>query len=109
MSAVSSKPIVLPAPSDAARKAKQLVFLALLDYYDEAKKSYKPGHTDASLAQQCGCAEEFVRKVRETDFGPLVEPNELKALRAELATAVATVADIGSRLDKLCQRNGWIA
>ena len=102
--------------SDAAKKAKRLVYMALEDYYDDANRRYRGDHTDASVAKECDCAEDFVRSIREADFGPLAEPDEVAALRTELIgahealdAAALRVADIQKRFEGLCLKRGWAA
>lgn len=119
-----------PVPSDAAKRAKRLVYMALEDYYDDARKAYKAGHSDASIAKEIGVAEAFVAKIREEDFGPIAEPAEITALRNQIAklredgvAAFAAAEEALSRADRLqravndavgelsalCRRNGWRA
>lgn len=82
-----------PAASDAAKKAKRMVYRALEDYYDDVRRAYRVNtktnepHSDATIAKELGVAEAFVAKIREDDFGPIAEPSELSALRADLAGA----------------------
>lgn len=59
-------------PSEAAKRAKRLIYQALEDYYDEQKKCYKNGKTDKAVADEVGASEAFVRQIREADFGPIV-------------------------------------
>lgn len=61
-------------PSEAAKRAKRLIYQALEDYYDEQKKCYKNGKSDKAVADEVGASEAFVRQIREADFGPLVKP-----------------------------------
>lgn len=88
-----------PVPSDAAKRAKRMVYMALEDYYDDSKKGYKSPHSDASIAKELGVSEALVAKIREEDFGPLAEPSELAALRKELGDAVLTVADVKAKFN----------
>lgn len=104
-----TKSITQPIATDAARTAKQLVFLALIDFYDPASRAYKPGHGDATIAKEYGVAAEFVAKIREADFGPIVEPSEVAELRAEIAELGVRLVAAQRRFDVLAQRNGWVA
>lgn len=118
-----------PSPSQAAGRARRLVYMALEDYYDEGKKAYKPGHSDAITAKECNVSEELVRKIREESYGPLAEPSEIAGFRAELAAAkealdqtartahaqVKVAADayckaiesVERRLSVMAKKNGW--
>lgn len=109
-----------PARSDEAKRAHRLVMQALEDYYDEANKRYRPSYTDARIAEETGAAEAHVKKTREEFFGPLGEPAELVAVKAELAALEhAFTKTIGSfneqlnaakdRVARICKLNGWTA
>ena len=120
-----------PAPTPAAGRAKRLVYMALEDYYDEDRKNYKPGHSDASIAQEFGVSEACVRQIREESFGPLVVPLDLnniltdvRAMRRELEAAhaaqsaaladshkaeVAKAEALELRITRLIEANGWKA
>lgn len=109
---------IKPEPSDAARKAKRLIYQALEDYYDDTKKAYRPGWSDVKIARELDVSPEFVRTIREESFGPISAPPELADLMAEAATIradfaeYAKVADerfaaIHRKISDLCQRNGW--
>lgn len=122
-------PMVAEAtPSDAAKKAKRLVYMALEDYYDDGKKAYKPGWTDDRIAKEVGCAEAFVARIREDDFGPVGVPPELEAFRKEVEAAAAVeeearvraeiaaklagdakegVRALEARLNAMAVKNGW--
>lgn len=94
--------------SDAARKAKRLIYQALEDYYDDTKRAYRAAHSDKTIAAELDVAEAVVRQIREESFGPLSEPDEVRAMRAELALAQSEVARLAAAFDKLCSRNGWV-
>lgn len=116
-------------PTAAAGRARRLVYMALEDYYDEGKKAYKPGHTDASIAQECGVAEQLVKTIREESYGPLAVPGEAAALHqlllactqtftetverakrevAEAATLYGTqLKDVQADFDRLARKNNW--
>lgn len=114
-----------PTPSEAARKAKRLIYQFLEDFYDDQAKAYRPGHSDESIAKETGAAVAFVREIREADFGPIGEPPEVRAIRTELAalrdaaTEVqnalgsrlndldARSAKLSDRLAALCRARGW--
>lgn len=108
MSAQPAKPNLVAVPnSDAAKKNKRLVILALEDYFDEAVCRYRNGKTDADVAKELDLAEGFVASVREEFFGKLAEPDEIGPLRAKLANAEKELAEIKAGLDALTVKNGW--
>lgn len=91
----------------AARETKKLVFLALMDYYDEAKRAYKPGHSDKTIAASCNAAEAFVKSIREADFGPLDEPEDIARFREEILKMHVSLDTLKRNFTALCNRNGW--
>ncbi len=111
-----------PAPTDAAKRAHRAAMSALEDYYDEAKKCYRPEWNDKRIAEETGASEAHVRETREKYFGPLTitRPAEFDALVAHVAQAradadarhVAEIAKVDALADRLRQmsvRNGWAA
>lgn len=89
-------------------KLKRQVYLALEDYYDDATKRYREGHTDKSVAAEIGCAEAFVKSIRDADFGPISPPDAFGAIRVEIDRLTSDLAKLRSSYDQLCNRNGWI-
>lgn len=115
MPEAAQKPVV---PTDAAKKAKRMVFLLLEEQYDESKKCYRPGWDDKKIATESGAHVKVVEDTRVEFFGPLGEPAELTALRNEFAAhrqdAEAkiraineSIASMQSRFTRLCVKNGW--
>lgn len=111
---MSNKPVALSVlspvatlDSDAARKNKRLVVLALEDYFDEATRRYRDQHSDQSVANELDLAPIFVAKVREEFYGKMAEPTEIESLRSDLAALMATARNIETRLADLSKRNGW--
>lgn len=118
-------PVELPAPAvlvktatPAAGKAKRMVYMALEDYYDEATKRYKAGHSDATIAKTVNLSEKAVREIREESFGPLGEPAELgdlreacKTMRETVNTGVAELRQaihaLELKIDRIAEKNGW--
>lgn len=116
--AMATAPDTKPQPTDAAKRAKRMVYQALEDYYDDTKKAYRPGHSDDTIAKETGASLDFVRKIREEDFGPLGIPPELQtlidhvaSLRSEITTACSSyqvrIDSINSRIATLCRSQGW--
>lgn len=116
--ATMSETIDRSPPSDAAKKAHRLMMMALEDYYDEANKRYKPGYSDAKIAEETGASEAHVKKTREEYFGPLGQPVELEAVKSELSALQAMmektmaqfreqISAAQSRIARICNINGW--
>ena len=95
------------ADSDAARKNKRLVIVALEDYYDEAECRYRDGHTDAAVAKELDLAPGFVALVREEFYGKMAPPTEIDDLRQRLASVETLASELRKRLDALAAKNGW--
>jgi hypothetical protein len=93
--------------SEAAKKAKRLVYAALEDYYDDAAKRYRPPHTDKTIAEELGVAEAFVKVIRETDFGPITPPDEYQKLVADMNHVTSELGKLRGRFDTLCGKMGW--
>lgn len=118
-------PDAQPVPSEAAKKAKRLIYQCLEDYYDDKAKAYRPGYSDERVAKETGAAVGFVREIREADFGPLGCPPELQAVAAEIEAARkellmaredalrriheihTSIERLSMRLSALCRAKGW--
>lgn len=115
-----TQPVVAPAPhtipiaSDAAKRTKRLVFQALEDAYDDVGRKYRPGHSDETVAKETTAAIEFVRQIREADFGPIEAPNELQLIHCKAIAIAARQMAVSHDLDRLhsefaalCKSKGW--
>jgi hypothetical protein len=107
-----------PTPTPAAGRARRLVYMALEEDYDEVKKAYRPGKSDAGIAKECGVAEALVKTIREESYGPLAVPSELDALRrlveqfrkdaaAAHEAAVNAAVELERKITAVCKRNNW--
>lgn len=86
--------------SEAAKRARRMVYMALEDYYDEGRRAYKAGYSDKKISEETGASEAIVAQIRQQDFGPLGPPDEFTEI-------YASVAELKARLDKLAVSNGW--
>lgn len=102
-----AKPEPVAASTDAAKKNKRLVIVALEDYFDEATKRYRDSHDDDTVAKELGLAPGFVAMVREEFYGKMAEPDEVTALRGEVSKLMAAANAITTKLSDLAKRNGW--
>lgn len=59
---------------------------------------YKPGYTDASLAEGLGVKVEWVAEIREHFFGPAVDHREAEAMIKRIDDAVATGKEMAESL-----------
>lgn len=97
----------IAANTDAARKNKRLVIVTLEDCYNETKRRYNDGHSDATVAKELDLVPGFVALVREEFYGKMAEPSEITELRAKLSELTTAAADLSAKLTSLCARNGW--
>lgn len=105
---LTTEPKPKPEATDAAKKAKRLVYQALEDYYDDVHKQYRSGYSDETVAKETGASPEFVRSIREADFGPLGPPSELDALKLEVIQLGREVGEIIEKIQRLYKKNGWV-
>lgn len=103
----NAKPVIAFPNTDAAKKNKRLVIVALEDYFDETKRQYKDGKSDKAVAEELNLAPAFVGQVREEFFGKLAEPDEVGDLRREINELHAGIAALEGKLTALIKRNGW--
>jgi hypothetical protein len=118
MPEATQKPITAAIPSEAAKKAKRMVYMLLEEQYDDVKKAYRSGWDDRKISLETGASIQFVKDIRESDFGPLGEPSEFGDLRAQMLAhaqdVVEKIAEIQkglksleSRFNAICDKNGW--
>ena len=109
----------MAATTDTQRRLKREVWSWLQESYDEKAACYKTGFSDDSIAKETGASPHFVKTQREELYGPMGEPAELTALRAEFKAhndaAITFMADhqrktetFHTRLDRLCIKNNWV-
>ena len=77
-----------------------MVYMALGEYYDEAKKAYKSGYSDKKISEETGASEVTVWQIRQQDFGPLGPLSEFTEI-------YASVTELKARLDKMAVANDW--
>lgn len=107
--AVQNVTPIKPETSEAAKKVKRMIYLALEDYYDDNAKAYRPGHTDESVAKEVGASPSFVATIREADFGPLSPPSEFDEIRKEASALASEIGKLQAKLEAMSKRNGWKA
>lgn len=107
-----------PTQSAAAKKAHRLVMQALEDAYDEVAKAYRKGWSDERIAKETDAIVKYVAEIRESYFGPIGIPSEVRALIDDLATlrrdavrantdVIRRIDELSNRLAGLCKANGW--
>lgn len=108
--------------SDAAKAAKRAAIQWLEEAFNIERGQYRAQVSDAVVASETGLSEPQVKALREDLFGPLKEPQEIDALRSEIARIEKQFRDrsiqldkdtreaIGNamrRLDAMASKNGW--
>lgn len=101
-------------PTDAAKEQRRMAYTAIEAAYDEVKKRYYIGNTDATIAEEVGCAVALVAKVRDEFFGVNGPPDEVElikldiiALQRENSTLIERLSKNEARLNALCKKHGW--
>ena len=72
-------------PSPDAMRAQAQMFHLLQTHFDPNKGAFADGWDDARIAADTGLNFDFVLGYRETCFGKLKEPEEVAALRSDIA------------------------
>lgn len=105
-------------PTDEARAARRAAMQWLEESFDVKKGVFAAGVNDGTIARETGLSEAAVKQMREDFFGPLGEPDELRACRDEIAEIrkraaesqaafMAEVQRVERRFNALCQKQGW--
>lgn len=122
-------PVPAPAvPTHDARAARREAWEWLNEGFDPEAGRFKPGINDATIAKETGLSEEAIAAIRDENFGPLKEPEEIAELRKELgeleadmqkalgemteiANGVSRMGErimaFNTRLSDLSRKNGW--
>ena len=100
-----------PVPTPAASEVIALVYMALAEAYDGAKRDYRPGWTDERIARETKASIGVVIDRRERDFGPLPPPKpDYLAEIGEIARPLpADIADILSTIQSLQDKTRVLA
>lgn len=77
-------------PSPDAMRAQATMFTLLQSHFNTDKGAYAQGWSDEKIAAETGMPKALVIEYRESCFGPIKEPAELSALRADI-TALETL------------------
>ena len=96
-------------PSPDAMRAQATMLTLLQTHFDVARGAYAKDWSDDKIAAETGMSKPLVVEYREACFGPIKEPAELRALRADISaletlqresnsTITAEVASLRSRV-----------
>ena len=98
---------VEPAPTPDAKAARREAHDRIAIYFDIASGQYSEGYTDQKIAEETGVSLAWVKQRREDEFGPIKEPTEIAAMRADLAKLISHADELRQRLDALARKHGW--
>lgn len=73
---------------------------AIEDHWDETGVCYQPGWSDVRMAEEMGTPLEWVKAIRERDFGGVGEDPGLLAFMAEQASIRVALTDLTSQLEQ---------
>lgn len=90
--------------SQTQAKLNRAIFGLLEDHFDDEKRLYREGWSDARVAKETGASESFVTSTRAMAFGDLAEDPKITALRDDIQLATMELDDCRKRLDGLASR-----
>jgi hypothetical protein len=88
-------------PSTAAEPSIKLTYRVgevIGQHFDESKRLYAAGWSDAKVAAETKASEAFVAKVRKEIFGELAEDPVVASIRAELGVLASTLVVVQDQL-----------
>jgi hypothetical protein len=125
---LSTKKIGVPAlaavpPRTMTREIRRLIFMKLNEIYLSEEAGYGKGWTDKRVAEDMDYPAAWIVTVREENFGPLRDNEDLRALREDMAklerdrvvlddsvkAIVANQTKLNARIDDLLRRAKEIA
>lgn len=89
-----------------SREDGRLLSRAIEDHWDEASKLYQPGWSDVRMAEENGTPVEWVKAIRERDFGGVGEDPGLTAFLAEQASIRVALTDLTGQLEQMTKALG---
>lgn len=75
------------APAEMSRSDRRVIFAQLEECYADETSGYKTPWTDAGVAKHLGVPQAWVATVREENFGPAQDNQEIRDLLARGAAA----------------------
>lgn len=84
--AVMNSPAAPKGQLPANPKLTRAIFALLEEHFDDKKRLYQDGWSDARVAKDTGASEAYVAAVRKGAFGELAEDPKVSALRGEIET-----------------------
>lgn len=93
--------LVATAPREPTIDERKLINMELQVSYDEGKGCYSPGWSDHRVAEKLGCPRAWVAMVREFNFGPGADNEQLRELMALIAPVARSVAELDQAARKV--------
>ena len=79
-------------------KIQRKVFSLLDEHFDEDKRLYRLGWSDAAIAKEADTSEAFVVQLRRGAYGELAEDPHVTALKKDIASLGQEITDLGNDL-----------
>jgi hypothetical protein len=110
--AASAQPALpSPPPRELTRDDRRVIIAKLQEVYVDGKRGYAPPWTDAKVATDLGCPQEWIEKLRIENFGDangnddiLAAVIETKALHAEAMRVIKDYSHLPKMLNDLRDR-----
>lgn len=106
--AAPAKPAAEP-PREMGRDDRRVVFAKLNEVYLDETKGYESGWTDVRVAQDLGVPVAWVASVREENFGPARDNEEIRRFLDLVAGVALDSARVEAEFAKLAERKAAIA
>jgi hypothetical protein len=92
-----------PRPSGPSREERRLIFAQLEDVYVNETEGYKAGWSDGRVARELGYPTDWVKVVRDENFGALPDNPEFRALVEEANGIFASIKETAAEVQGLAE------
>jgi hypothetical protein len=97
----NAKPVDVLPPRAMSREERRIIFEKLNEVYVNDKVGYAGGWTDAKVASDLGVPLQWVRVIRDENFGDEVGNEDIRKQLAEAKEALALVRQLEPDIKKL--------
>jgi len=98
---VVAMPVAAAPPRVMGREDRRLVFARLHEVYLDERRGYENGWTDARVAEDLGVPRAWVTEVRDENFGPIRDNEEVRAATAQMDAIAAEALALLERSRRL--------
>jgi len=88
----------VPPPREMSREDRRLIFAKLEGVYEDEKTGYQKDWTDKRVADDLGCPQAWVAKIRDENFGPHGSNPTIDSELAEARRHIAEARKLGQAL-----------